>query len=115
MKFICVLSTVWLGLACGPAALAQTTAPAKDGVVAPSTIPRLPASAIPGQPGGTPEAVAGPGGASRSSLPPQYPNGVPVRDINAGNSRSAQPRSGQAMPGAQPTKSIFKGRKRRDS
>ena len=114
MKPTCLLATVLLGLAYGVPALAQTT-PAKDGVITPSTIPRLPPAAIPGQPGGTPEPVAGPGGTSQSPLAPQYPNGVPVRDINAGNSRAAQPRSGQAMPGAQPTKSIFKGRKRRDS
>lgn len=115
MKPTYLLGTILLGLAYSTSALAQTATPVKDGATTPSTIPQLPPAAIPGQPGGTPASVAGPGGTSRSALSPQYPNGVPLRDTDAGNSRSAQPRSGQAMPGAQPTKSIFKGRKRRDS
>ena len=69
----------------------------------------LPAPSVPNHPGGYTDKHLDP---VPNSL---YPNGVPVRNLDNGTRSSDQPRSGQAMPGSQPTKSIFKGRKRRDS
>jgi len=69
----------------------------------------LPAPSVPNHPGGYTDKHLD---AMPNSL---YPNGVPVRNIDNGTRSNDQPRSGQAMPGSQPTKSIFKGRKRRDS
>lgn len=42
-----------------------------------------------------------------------FPNGVPRRDIDNGTGRNDQPRANQAQTGAQPTRSILRGRKRR--
>jgi hypothetical protein len=42
-----------------------------------------------------------------------FPNGVPSRDLDNGTGRNDQPRANQAQTGAQPTRSIFRGRKRR--
>ncbi|QKG57156.1 hypothetical protein GKZ68_11250 [Hymenobacter sp. BRD128] len=42
-----------------------------------------------------------------------FPSGVPKRDIDNGTGRNDQPRANQAQSGAQPTRSIFRGRKRR--
>jgi len=97
------------GLALSRPALAQTSlpttaVPTTGAVSDATTIPRIPAAAVPGDPGA--KASPSPNG----NLNTLYPNGVPQRDMDAGNSRAAQPRSGQAMPGAQPTKSIFKKR-----
>lgn len=69
----------------------------------------LPAPSVPNHPGGYTDKHLD---AMPNSL---YPNGVPVRNIDNGTRSNDQPRSGQALPGSQPTKSIFKGRKRRDS
>ena len=69
----------------------------------------LPAPSVPNHPGGYTDKHLD---AMPNSL---YPNGVPERNIDNGTRSNDQPRSGQAMPGSQPTKSIFKGRKRRDS
>ncbi|MGI4832279.1 MAG: hypothetical protein ACRYFK_02345 [Janthinobacterium lividum] len=92
------------GLALSRPALAQTAVPTTGAVSDATTIPRIPTAAVPGDPGATVSPNA------NGKLNTLFPNGVPKRDIDAGNSRAAQPRSGQAMPGAQPTKSIFKKR-----
>ena len=99
-----------LALALGRPAAAQTPAVPQTGSVsnADSRHLTLPTPAVPNHPGGYTDKHLDP----TPTPNPLYPNGVPARDLDAGNTRAAQPRSGQAMPGAQPTKSIFKGRKR---
>jgi hypothetical protein len=103
------LGVALVSLALGRPAQAQTSlpttaVPTTGAVSDANTIPRIPAAAVPGNPGA--KANSNPNG----DLNTLYPNGVPRRDMDAGNSRAARPRSGQAMPGAQPTKSIFKKR-----
>ena len=67
----------------------------------------LPPAAVPAYPRGyTDKHVGGtPSGT--------FPNGVPQRNIDNGTGRNDQPRANQAQSGAQPTRSILRGRKRR--
>jgi len=67
----------------------------------------LPPAAVPAYPRGYTDKHAG--GASSGT----FPNGVPRRDIDNGTGRNDQPRANQAQSGAQPTRSILRGRKRR--
>ena len=105
-RTLLALGAAVAGLALGRPALAQTTPPLSGSVSDATTIPRIPTSSVPGDPG----VQSAPSQSGKVNT--LYPNGVPARDLDAGNSRAAQPRSGQAMSGGRPTKSIFKGRKR---
>jgi hypothetical protein len=67
----------------------------------------LPASSVPAYPRGYTDKHLG--GNTTST----FPNGVPARNPDNGTGRNDQPRANQAQPGAQPTRSIFRGRKRR--
>jgi hypothetical protein len=67
----------------------------------------LPASSVPAYPRGYTYKHLG------GSTDGTFPNGVPKRDIDNGTGRNDQPRANQAQTGAQPTRSIFRGRKRR--
>lgn len=67
----------------------------------------LPAPSVPGYPRGYTDKHLG--GSSSGT----FPNGVPARDLDNGTGRADQPRANQAQAGAQPTRSIFRGRKRR--
>lgn len=112
-----LLPTLLLGLALGRPALAQTPAtPATPAVPqtgsvsdAGRSISTLPAPSVPSYPNGYTDKHLG--GATNAT----FPNGLPERNIDNGTRRNDQPRAGQAIPGAQPTRSIFKGRKRRES
>jgi hypothetical protein len=99
------------------------TSPALAQVPRASTTPAVPQSGSVsdvGQPGATlpPSSVpAYPRGYTDKHLggttTGTFPNGVPKRDIDNGTGRNDQPRANQAQTGAQPTRSIFRGRKRR--
>jgi len=67
----------------------------------------LPAPAVPAYPRGYTDKHVG------GTTDGTFPNGVPARDIDNGTGRNDQPRANQAQPGAQPTRSILRGRKRR--
>ncbi|GAA4498886.1 hypothetical protein GCM10023172_16670 [Hymenobacter ginsengisoli] len=89
----------------------------------PTTSPTVPQSGSlsdTGQPGTTlpaPSVPAYPRGYTDKHLggttTGTFPNGVPVRNLDNGTGRNDQPRANQAQPGAQPTRSIFRGRQRR--
>jgi len=67
----------------------------------------LPPASVPAYPRGYTDKHLG--GATDGA----FPNGVPQRDIDNGTGRNDQPRANQAQSGAQPTRSILRGRKRR--
>lgn len=67
----------------------------------------LPASSVPAYPRGYTDKHLG--GTTTNT----FPNGVPARNLDNGTGRNDQPRANQAQPGAQPTRSILRGRKRR--
>lgn len=67
----------------------------------------LPAPAVPAYPKGYTDKHLG------GNTTGTFPNGVPVRNLDNGTGRNDQPRANQAQPGAQPTRSIFRGRNRR--
>ncbi len=67
----------------------------------------LPAPSVPAYPRGYTDKHLG------GTTDNTFPNGVPVRNIDNGTGRNDQPRANQAQPGAQPTRSILRGRKRR--
>jgi hypothetical protein len=67
----------------------------------------LPPASVPAYPRGYTDKHLG--GAADGT----FPNGVPGRDIDNGTGRNDQPRANQAQSGAQPTRSILRGRKRR--
>ena len=66
-----------------------------------------PAVAVPAYPNGYTNKHLG------GTTSPTFPNGLPERDLDHGTSRADQPRANQAQAGAQPTRSILGGRKRR--
>jgi hypothetical protein len=88
-----------------------------------STAPAIPQSGSVsdvGQPGSTlpaPSVPAYPRGYTDKHLggttDNTFPNGVPSRNLDNGTGRNDQPRANQAQSGAQPTRSILRGRKRR--
>jgi hypothetical protein len=106
-----------------PILLLAATRPALAQVPRSTTSPALPVSGSlsdAGQPGNTLPAPAVPayprgytdkhlGGTTDNT----FPNGVPARNLDNGTGRNDQPRANQAQPGAQPTRSILRGRKRR--
>ncbi|MGI4759612.1 MAG: hypothetical protein ACRYF0_02810 [Janthinobacterium lividum] len=67
----------------------------------------LPPAAVPAYPRGYTDKHVG------GTTSGTFPNGVPRRDIDNGTGRNDQPRANQAQTGAQPTRSILRGRKRR--
>jgi len=67
----------------------------------------LPPSSVPAYPRGYTDKHLG------GTTTGTFPNGVPKRDIDNGTGHNDQPRANQAQTGAQPTRSIFRGRKRR--
>jgi hypothetical protein len=85
-----------------------------------TTVPQSGSVSDAGQPGTTlpaPSVPAYPRGYTDKHLggttDNTFPNGVPQRNLDNGTGRNDQPRANQAQPGAQPTRSIFRGRKRR--
>jgi hypothetical protein len=67
----------------------------------------LPAPAVPAYPRGYTDKHLG------GTTDNTFPDGVPSRNLDNGTGRNDQPRANQAQPGAQPTRSILRGRKRR--
>ena len=116
MKTRSLIAAALLGLVCSSPAFAQADIPSISTVPNASGVPTIPAAGIPGQPGRSTSTVptVAPSGTTRptgisGSL---YSNGLPARDVDAGTQSADQPRSGQAIPGAQPTKRLHKGRPR---
>lgn len=68
----------------------------------------LPAPSVPAYPRGYTDKHIG------GTTDGTFPDGVPKRDIDNGTGGNDQPRANQAQAGAQPTRSIFRGRKRRE-
>lgn len=116
MKTYTLLGAALLALAFSRPALAQNDLPSISNVPNAAGVPAIPASSIPGRPGRstntvptvTPVNGTRPAGITGSL----YSNGLPARSIDGGTQRADQPRVGQAVPGAQPTKRLHKGRTR---
>ena len=118
MKTRHLLGAALLGLACSSPALAQSQSPSPTPSISStpnaSGVPTIPAAGVPGEPGRStntvpnvaPDNISRPAGITGSL----YSNGLPARNIDGGTQRADQPLSGQAMPGAQPTKRLHKGR-----
>lgn len=68
----------------------------------------LPAPSVPAYPRGYTDKHLG------GTTDNTFPNGVPSRDLDNGTGRNDQPRANQAQAGAQPTRSVFRSRKRRN-
>ena len=104
-----------LALAAARPALAQTPVvpttpavlPAGSPASASSPAATLPPASVPAYPKGYTDKHLG--GSTGST----FPNGVPVRNLDNGTGHNDQPRPNQAQAGAQPTRSIFRSRKRR--
>lgn len=94
------------------AAPAVAQVPRKPATPPPAALPpavpasATPAAAVPAYPRGYTDKHLG--GTTTST----FPNGLPERDLDNGTSRYDQPRANQAQPGAQPTRSILRSRKR---
>ncbi len=116
MKTLHSLGAALLGLALSSPAFAQADIPSVSSVPNAAGVPNIPASTIPGRPGRststvptvTPDNSIRPTGITGST----YANGLPDRNIDGGTQRADQPRNGQAIPGAQPTKRLHKGQSR---
>jgi len=111
----CLLFIPFLTLAAASPAVAQVPQAAT-----PAAVPQSGSLSTAGQPGNTLPAPSVPayprgytdkhlGGATDNT----FPNGVPQRNLDNGTGHNDQPRANQAQSGAQPTRSIFRGRKRR--
>ncbi len=102
-----------LALAAGPVVAQVPRKPAAPPTPRSATPPRtvqpgaLPAPAVPAYPKGYTDKHLG------GTTSATFPNGLPERDLDHGTSRHDQPRANQAQAGAQPTRSILGGRKRR--
>jgi hypothetical protein len=92
-----------------PRASTTPTAVPQSGSVSDTGQPgsTLPAPSVPAYPRGYTDKHIG------GTTDNTFPNGVPRRDLDNGTGRNDQPRANQAQTGAQPTRSIFRGRKRR--
>jgi hypothetical protein len=112
MKTHNLLGAALLGLVLSSTASAQTTAPGNVSNTA--GLPSTPANGAlgPGPSGAVPtNAVTPTTVAPAGTTGPIYPTGVPVRNLDGGTQRADQPIGGnQAVPGAQPTKRLHKGR-----
>jgi len=116
MKTLHLFGAALLGLTLSSPAFAQADVPTVSSVPNAAGVPSIPAATIPGRPGRststvptvTPANGTRPTGITGST----YANGLPDRNIDGGTQRADQPRAGQAMPGAQPTKRLHKGRPR---
>jgi len=116
MKTYRLLGAALLGLVLSSPAFAQADIPSVSSVSNAAGVPSIPAATIPGRPGRStstvptvaPENSTRPTGITGST----YANGLPDRNIDGGTQRADQPRNGQAIPGAQPTKRLHKGRPR---
>jgi hypothetical protein len=112
MKAYNLLRAALLGLVFSGAASAQTTAPGNVSNTA--GLPSTPANGAlgPGPSGAVPtNAVTPTTVAPAGTTGPIYPTGVPTRNLDGGTQRADQPIGGnQAIPGAQPTKRLHKGR-----
>lgn len=112
---MCKLLVITALIATGYSALGQTPrVPAAPAVPVSGSLSdagqpgnTLPASSVPAYPRGYTDKHLG------GTTDNTFPNGVPVRNIDNGTGRNDQPRANQAQPGAQPTRSILRGRKRR--
>jgi hypothetical protein len=112
--FLLLASLLPLAAACpasaqAPRASATSTTVPQSGTVSDAGQPgtTLPAPSVPAYPRGYTDKHLG--GTPTST----FPNGVPARNLDNGTGRNDQPRANQAQPGAQPTRSIFRGAKRR--
>jgi hypothetical protein len=103
-----VLATAGFAAAQVPRASTTVTVP-QSGSVSDAGQPgtTLPAPAVPAYPRGYTDKHLG------GTTDNTFPNGVPQRDLDNGTGRNDQPRANQAQPGTQPTRSLFRGRKRR--
>ena len=115
MRYSLLFASLLFLSAAGPAA-----AQAPRVATAPAAVPVSGSVSDAGQPGTTlpaPSVPAYPRGYTDKHLggttDNTFPNGVPVRNLDNGTGRNDQPRANQAQPGAQPTRSILRGRKRR--
>ena len=116
MKTSVLCGAALLGLVLSRPAFAQADIPSVSSAANAAGVPSIPASTIPGRPGRStstvptvaPENSTRPTGITGST----YSNGLPDRNIDGGTQRADQPRNGQAMPGAQPTKRLHKGKPR---
>jgi len=116
MKTCHLLGVALLGLVCSRSAFAQADIPSVSSVPNAAGVPAIPAATIPGRPGRStstvpsvaPENGTRPTGITGST----YSTGLPTRNMDGGTQRADQPRVGQAVPGAQPTKRLHKGRPR---
>ncbi|MDO7883885.1 hypothetical protein [Hymenobacter cheonanensis] len=112
-NFLLLSSLLTFAAACPAAAqvprASTTSAVPQSGNVAETGQPgtTLPPAAVPAYPRGYTDKHLG------GTTDGTFPNGVPKRDIDNGTGRNDQPRANQAQTGAQPTRSIFRGRKRR--
>lgn len=116
MKTYRLFGAALLGLVLSSPAFAQADIPSVSNVPNAAGVPSIPASTIPGRPGRSTSTVptVAPGNSTRPTgiTGSTYANGLPDRNIDGGTQRADQPRNGQAMPGAQPTKRLHKGRTR---
>ncbi|TVT38435.1 hypothetical protein FNT36_19790 [Hymenobacter setariae] len=116
MKTHLSLGAALLGLVLSSPAFAQADIPSVSSAPNAAGVPSIPAATIPGRPGRStstvptvaPENSTRPTGITGST----YANGLPDRNIDGGTQRADQPRNGQAIPGAQPTKRLHKGQPR---
>lgn len=114
MKPFFLIGAALIGLASGFSASAQgavgkPAARPATGANASTTInQRRPGTDLPTAvpPGAVPANATTPVGTSGQL----YPGGVPVRNIDGGSQRADQPRSGQPLPGSQPTRTLNKSR-----
>jgi len=116
MKTLRLLGAALLGLVLSSPAFAQADVPSVSSVPNAAGVPSIPAATIPGRPGRststTPTVVPVNGTRPTGITGSTYANGLPDRNIDGGTQRADQPRPGQAMPGAQPTKRLHKGQPR---
>ena len=114
-KFLLLLPLLTLAIACPAGAqVPRVSTPATPAVPQSGSVSdvgqpgsTLPAPSVPAYPRGYTDKHLG--GATDNT----FPNGVPSRNLDNGTGRNDQPRANQAQSGAQPTRSILRGRKRR--
>ena len=106
LSFIVLLATasITAGAQVPRKPAAPTSADTASRRVAPGA---LMAPAVPGSPKDYTDKQLG------GSTSGTFPNGLPERDLDNGTGRADQPRANRPQAGAQPTRSIFSGRKRR--
>ncbi|RYY17795.1 MAG: hypothetical protein EOO36_09210 [Cytophagaceae bacterium] len=116
MKTRNLIGTALLAVAFSSPAFAQADIPSVSSTPNAAGVPSIPAATIPGRPGRStntvPEVTPINGTRPAGITGSLYSNGLPDRNMNGGTQRADQPRNGQPMSGAQPTKRLHKGRTR---